>query len=924
MASPTRLENQEQARERKKKLAERLLSRRPKAAIEKAAAPPEVSTPPQPSISTLPEMTKETFGQAMVSVYRDDEAAPSTPSPGLVALVDLYLDAAKRKTKHIALVWPAVPKSLAIVHVLATLERWTTGDKRGVRGLAFPVKTNAFYPLNHLHLDRDALIVHARKLLEEPFEENAFLTRKMPEKDGFIFSIASIKLEAGEVFNPTMSELIPHFFAGEGFKKWESCSNHLLEHISAKLARRRHKKALRANCDVIGSPKTAPDALFAIDTRMSKQERQMALRALKKEGIPEVILVDATRRIRLVTRGWAKLIGRVCGEIDEVFGTDPPGVLVVTDDPHAAFQLRHEIAELNTKHAHNPTRIHERDYWITGVCSGTKEDGLLPAGIANLEVPAPREFDLEIVDTEAARVINRLYRIVSRLPNGRASGQPVLDAASYLSRLAALPCGVSDLVEWLTQSDVSERARRIYSWATYHAELSEFERGSDVGVEHANILECLAAGTRLYENYNTATPLALRLAKLVQHSAESRRHRTVIVFTSAIYRRLAERFLSQFDFSDGVKFEHFSDRVIFASSSQLEEHLTQLDGAQLVFVGLDDEGLRLTMTDNRVPKHTVVLMTQRAGQYLRSMLKPLVEKFPEFKVLKPRMESFLRQLSALPDDQTIFLDDFVLPTFRTELTSDICTTNGSMDPDAWKIVLENDITLYWKPNHKVYLYDPASCDATDRGFRPCEVGSLQSGDKLFVMSADLRELVESVLKDAGVPIEHDKSFEGALRDYHENVTKSLNRSFLAKNLAEQVRQLRMAILKGNEKLAEDFPAEQSVRYWVSLGDSPDTPFEQLKPRAPMREAHFSAFAEVLGFNTLQTAYYWQRVIMAIRNARRLDGRHVSDLYAYMLLQPEAAMLHSKISRQTLKILFQKARESIVTIESVAPPIKEQH
>ncbi len=160
-----------------------------------------------------------------------------------------------------------------------------------------------------------------------------------------------------------------------------------------------------------------------------------------------------------------------------------------------------------------------------------------------------------------------------------------------------------------------------------------------------------------------------------------------------------------------------------------------------------------------------------------------------------------------------------------------------------------------------------------------------------------------------------------MRDYHENVTKSLNSLFHGKNLIEQVRQLRTAILKHNEKLVDDFPAEDSDRYWVSLGDSSNTHFEQLRTRAPRREAHFAAFAEILGFNNLQTAYYWQRVISAIRSARRSDGQHVSGLYADMLLEPEAAMLRFKISQQTLRVLFQKARESIVVIENVLPPLE---
>lgn len=917
MGLPTLLEKRQQALEKREELARKFHRERTKP-IKKSVTAKKISVdfPPlqsQPSASRV-----EHYGQASVPVYREDESVPSTPSSGLIGLVDLYLEAARNKTKHVALVWPAAPRSLAIVHVLATLERWAIGDKQGIRGLVFPAKTNAFHPLNHLYLDREALRVHAQRLNEMPGEENTFLTRKLHEKDSYLFSVASLKSTAGEAFNPTMSELIPHFFAGQGFKEWGSCSEHLLEHIGAKL-KRAHKAALRTNCDILGAPKTAPDALFALDTRMSKEERRAALLALKKIGLPEVILVNATRPVRLSTRGWGNLISHVCLEIDEAFCANGPGILIVTDDPNAAFQIRHKLTEQSTQQTKIQHENSRKNFWITGICSGVKEDGLLPPGVIELAVPVPREFKLEIVDTEAARVINRLYKIAGRLPNGRDSGRPVYEAASYLSRLAALPCGISTLVEWLTQTAASDHARRVYSWATYHAALSEFERSDDAGAERAAIQECLALGAKIYENYHTATPLALRLTKLVEQHAQSGQRRTVIVFTSSIYRRLAERFLTQFDYTDGGRFEQFSDRVTFTSSSQLEEQLTYFDGAQLIFVGLDDEGLRLTMTDNRVPKHTIVLMTQRSGQYLRGMLKPLEEKFSEFKVLKPRMESFLRQLSGLPDNQTIFLDDFVLPTFRTELRSEARDTSDPTDPDAWCIALEDNTMFYRKSTHKVYVYDPASSDATDRGFRTCEVSSLQSGDKLFVMSHELRELVESVLKEAGVPIEHDKTFEAALRDYHEDVIKSLNRLFQGMKLAEQARQLRMVILENNEKLADEFPSEQSVRYWVSLGDSADTPFDQLKPRAPMREAHFVAFAETLGFNSLQTAYYWQRVIMAIRNARRLDGRHVSDIYSYMLLQPEAAMLHSRVSRQTLKILFQKARESIVAVENVTPP-----
>ncbi len=114
-----------------------------------------------------------------------------------------------------------------------------------------------------------------------------------------------------------------------------------------------------------------------------------------------------------------------------------------------------------------------------------------------------------------------------------------------------------------------------------------------------------------------------------------------------------------------------------------------------------------------------------------------------------------------------------------------------------------------------------------------------------------------------------------------------------------------------------------MRRWIDLERSPKTAFEELRPQAPMREATFKAFAQVLGFSALEAAYQWQRVIMAVRTARRLDGRHVSDIYAFMLLQPESAMVHSNIKRQTLAQLFERARDNIATVEYVGPQKEAQ-
>jgi hypothetical protein len=927
MTSFKRLKYLEEIRRKQKEERERLLKRTytprstPVEQSEPVSVPESMPEPESKKVTELPQPSIiQQYGQANVPLYRDEDTIASSPSKALQQLVDLYLHAAKHRTRHIALVWPASLRSIILIHALATLERWAGGDKQGIRGIVFPVKSNAFHPLNHLHFDRQEILKHAKRLAELQETPNAFVTHPFRDKDAYLFSLASLKPEERELFNPTIGELLPLFFAATDFKEWQSCAHRLLIHIKAKLARRTQAKALQINCAVIGDPKTAPDAMFALDGRLEKESLKRALVALKAGKQPEVVLVNATRAIRLEGKGWKKALSRFCLMIEDVFPDSPPGVVVVTDEPHAAVGLKNALWELNNKRDQSKRWRTPKEYTISGVPFTVKQDGLLTAGSVESLIPSPRVFDVIVVDAEAAKVVNKLLRIANQVVGGREAAKPITDAAWYLSRMAALPCGVNHLIEWLCSAEVDQRTRTKFDWLSYIGAVREFDRNGGASDYRKLLLECIDTGSTLFERYQAATPFALRLAEVVSRVAGSKKKHVAVVFTNALYRRLAERFLSTYlDYPDGQKFGDFSDRVHLVAASQLEENFDRLTNAVIVFAGLDEECLRIVLCDDRVPPHSTLLLTQRGGQYLRSSLKPIAEHYPEFKPFKPRIESILRQLKDLPEDASVLSNsDFVLPTFKIELSSD--SSNGSDDHDenAWKIVLESGQIMYRRPTYKAYVYDPSSAESTDRGFRPCEVRSLLAGDKLFVMSADLRELVEQVLKDAGIPIQHDKTFEGALRSYHEQVCKKLEERFSTGTLSDKVRLLRKAILDANPKLVADFPGDQAVRHWVNLGESENTPFEQLKPQAPMKEAHFKAFAEALRLTPLEAAYQWQRVIMAVRNTRRLDGRHVSDIYAYMLLQPESAMVHSTIKRQTLKMLFDKARESVVSVEAVIP------
>lgn len=923
MASRKQLNDLLEAEKKRREALAKLAACRPAAKPKPTTRVSNPNPQPEPTPTALtpnPPTFVSRTRQALIPLYRDDGMQPSEPSSALVALADLYLHAAQHRSRHIAMVWPASLKTLTVVHALATLARWHQGDKQGVRGLLFPVKTNAFYRLNHIHFDRLSLLRIASDLAE--VDDNPKVMRSMRDKDAFLFSLTdnSLPQDSEGTFNPTIGELLPLFMATPRSVGWEACDTRLLALTRAKLARRAHAKALQMNCSVIGDPHTAPDALFALDGRMSEDELRSACRDLAKLGPPEVVLVQATRTVRFEAPSWKRRLARFCLMVEDVFCDSTPGIVVVADEPHAAYRLKDEVWKRNQKRDAEQRWPTPHEFGIIGIPSNVGAEGLLPSGVTEVAHPAPRELDVSIVDADVAKVASKLIRIASAAPGGRDTAKPLIEAASFLSRLAALPCGVRHISEYLAGPDVSDGTRASFDWPSHMGAVHEFDRTVGAGDSRPELLDCLNRGSTLFENYFSATPFAHKLAALIANFATGRRG-VAIVFTKALYRRLAERFLTEYDqYPSGVTYKNLHERVHLLPAAQLDEHLDGLQGATLVFAGLNEDCLRLLVTDDRVPAHSVLLLTQRAGQFLRATLRPIVERMPEFKSYKPRLESILRQLKDLPEDASVLsTGDYVLPTFRVELSSDISSHEHDLDPDLWFIRFDNGTTQYRRDICDVYVYDPASQHATDAGFRICQVRSLQVGDKVFVMSAELREMVEQALRDAGVPIQSDKTFESALRSYHEQVHKRLMQRFPQPTVKAKVRAIRAQMLALNPRLEDRLPTEQAMRHWIDLDRSPDTPFEELKPQAPRDEAVFKAFAQVLGFLSLEASYQWQRVIMAVRTSRRLDGRQVSDIYAYMLLQPESAMAHSSIKRKTLTQLFDKARESLATVEYVSPP-----
>lgn len=402
------------------------------------------------------------------------------------------------------------------------------------------------------------------------------------------------------------------------------------------------------------------------------------------------------------------------------------------------------------------------------------------------------------------------------------------------------------------------------------------------------------------------------MAKAADDVPES--DRIGIVVARPILRLFANRFLEGYSFTGSKRWSDIEQRVDLLLSSDLDRHLSSAHVTKYVFVGVDDAVLVLLASDNRIPDGSQVLLTYRSGLYMRWMLKPILA-LAEYDRFKPRIQMMLNQLVqqiGIDPHSVLQQDDFVLPSFNFSVPR-MTIASDHDDDGSVRIELDGCPVIVRGERSIAYVYDPAHETAGATGFRSLEIRDVREGDHLFQLSEDLRELLEDVLRKAGIAISHDTPFESTLRQYHEQVIRYLRERFPQTTKTAQIDAIRRRIAELHPEIT-DLP--ENIGHWVALGESLSTPFHELRPQAPRQFAHFKAFADALGFDQTSITWFWQSAIHPIRVNRRMDGRYVGDVYSKILFDPESAIVHSGLSRDDTDSLYLLARENVHTVVAV--------
>jgi len=185
-----------------------------------------------------------------IPMYVEGQRSRQHLSPAMRKLANVCLDAAQDRSRNVVMLWPGNLECLPFAHVLASIEKWAKGYKRGLRTAFYPATQSSFDPLNHIKADREVIHNITNKVFESSFNgANPAVKESCPAKDLMLFALNSLGAKAKKSdLQPCLNELLPHFYLATGDKKeltGQNYAGHFLNHLITKLASRGHTKSLR-------------------------------------------------------------------------------------------------------------------------------------------------------------------------------------------------------------------------------------------------------------------------------------------------------------------------------------------------------------------------------------------------------------------------------------------------------------------------------------------------------------------------------------------------------------------------------------------------------------------------------------------------------------------------------------------------------
>ncbi len=912
MTSFKQLKELEEARKKQKEARERLLKKlqtprtlpinqsKPvyEREPERLLDPP--SPPPKTIHSQLYPWKKIRSGNAKLQYFaRADENQELLPQPWIPGLVDTLLQAADEGGVYICLVWPASLDSLSLLHVLANVERNFTRDLRGMRTLMYPGTSTARTVLQSVLANREQLSDFFRSLWVAKGDSHAIESHtRSASFEAMLNALNDIRNYHPDVANPSLGELVPSFMYEPKGQAWISVVSLPLERSLKKVDKLAHRRNIREKVNAEWKdPKIAPDALMILhhSTRKSAWTRALAAAALKNDGRPEVLLLDATSATE---KNYHNAVMRIPNFLRYAVdnGYESTGAVVIADDPKIFFVLRARLNELKLST--------KEKIWAAEADEAILSAHALPVDWKP-EQKSNANFSIGIVDRDASQVALAFQKLVQDTGSEESpSYQALMTACLYILSLSNMPAGYKDLTAEASETGGEDFGSQRNAWTPVRLGLQDAIESGALNTKRAEVDKAIAKAEKLIDDWSDATPMAARLLAEVQKHVIDGRESLSIVLPNKKYILLAHHFLQR---KMGDQWATAESRLDWHTLSSVGKTLTsQRRDRHFTFVGVNRSVLRLLVTHPDIPHGTTVLVAYKQAESTLTTLTSMKE-IEAFKPYRGRMgllaQELKRRLKDVPNPLIIGKLGEMTTTFRLEEN----TQPDAVDEQSYyKFELEGGGRAY--ASGWVYLYEPDE----DPFFHRVAASSIREGDFIFEMSDELRSKLESALRlkseGQGSVVYPERAL---LKLYHDDVKNRCDLLFKATKRSALAREIHSKMVEIDPKAVEC--RQDRVYYWLALQAEGDT-----RPHAPKDAKFFKVFCKALEINDEQAMQHWN----FIRNARRLSqylGRELSARYAEILFQPESAAAYRKVPEVVIKQLQQDALRCVYRVEHVVSP-----
>ena len=827
---------------------------------------------------------------------------------GAVTVLERVL--ASRRSEAL-LIWPQRPDSVALFHALAALDRMEHCDRNGLKTLFFPWSRNTGGIQRTLLVDREFLYQATLSALDRTrASEHPAL--------GYLMGLHSLKhiFASGRkekrfaqalrfdpgLAHPSLFEIMPQYGIQDGqTASYEEQFLRRLRHHTW-IGGTRHKESG-------ADPAQTPFFLFGVHASAAHVRRLRTARLDARRGgqRPDLVLIDATRRARNRLDGWRQELPRFLGLVSDIYGTESPPMLAVTDDAFALDALRWDVVKRYD--ARRGCEPRDKGPAAATAILNASPDPLDQEVIAGAKVAA---VTAEAYGTDVLNLVEAGLKLRKSLLaiNDRDTTDAVTAAMGVAQSLVALPGALDQFFSFLNDNYEGFERQSLGARLDHQAPIGKIRvvlQSGFAGPYHA----ALSQVPRIVRGSLPRCELGRRRAQAVStlaYTVSSGRVRAPSSFVQAKSCAASSRGGLRMTPTWAMSAQALTKNLLFVDRREAIEELdtgSRRGGEfdQIVFIEPHPDDLLHVMTRPWLPDRVLVLThLARADQTLRHIR--VLMSLPGTEVVRPMLGTVLTEFNRVLMGRVIDVPDLEAEIPLPRLGTIDLTAASAPGYGASRLIrTSTGLRVKAYDGSEVAVYDPDSLQVFSRK----TAKDLKPGDQVCVFSPDFVSMARERLNITA-------NASDVLLLYHQAVMKAA-RTLPGYDTTAKVSALREQMLALDPGL--DLPGPQAIRHWIDVGPLLNAPRDEVRPQAPRDRRHFLCFMKVLGISEQVARHYWDFGIFWTRSIRIRSGLNFHQAFMGVLIDPHgtASQFRDEARRQEVWRIYEMAEQHVITVTS---------